>query len=119
VVVGAGYLVINTLIGNVLEPRMMGRKLGLSGLVVFLSLVFWGFVWGPVGMFLSVPLTMLVKILLEQSDDLRWIAIMLGPGGEDLRRPDPPRDLSFESQSIDLGDLDLTAADVDASQDTE
>ena len=71
---------INLVVGNVMEPRMMGRRVGLSALVVFLSLVFWGWVWGPVGMVLSVPLTMLVKILLEGSEDLRWIAVLLGTG---------------------------------------
>ena len=79
--VAIGYVVINTVIGNVLEPRMMGRRLGLSSLVVWLSLVFWGWVWGPIGMLLSVPLTMIVKILLEHSDDLRWVAVLLGPAG--------------------------------------
>jgi predicted PurR-regulated permease PerM len=77
-----GYLVINVLIGSVLEPRLMGRRLGLSPLVVFLSLVFWGWILGPAGMLLSVPLTMVLKILLEHSDDLRWIAVLLGPEGE-------------------------------------
>ena len=78
-VVAAVYGAINMSIGSVLEPRMMGERLGLSALVVFLSLVFWGFLLGPVGMFLSVPLTMLAKILLNNADDLRWLAIMLGP----------------------------------------
>jgi predicted PurR-regulated permease PerM len=72
------YVVANTVMGNVVEPQLMGRKLGLSPLVVFLSLVFWGWVWGPVGMLLSVPLTMIVKIMLEQSDDFRWVAVLLG-----------------------------------------
>lgn len=71
------YLVVNTVLGNVVEPAMMGRRLGLSTLVVFLSLVFWGWVWGPVGMLLSVPLTMVLKITLEHSDDLRWLAVLL------------------------------------------
>jgi AI-2 transport protein TqsA len=78
----AGYLTIEMVMGNVIEPRVMGKTLGLSSLVVFLSLVFWGWIWGPIGMFLSVPLTMVVKILLEHSDDLKWIGVMLGSGAE-------------------------------------
>ncbi len=79
VLVAAGYLIINLLMGSVVEPRFMGRGLGLSTLVVFLSLLFWGWVLGPVGMLLSVPLTITVKIALESSDDTRWMAILLGP----------------------------------------
>ena len=75
------YLAVNVTIGNLLEPQIMGRRMGLSPLVVFLSLVFWGFILGPVGMFLSVPVTMIVKILLEGTEDLRWLGVILGPGG--------------------------------------
>ncbi|PKM21784.1 MAG: hypothetical protein CVV10_07625 [Gammaproteobacteria bacterium HGW-Gammaproteobacteria-14] len=78
-VVAAGYIVINTVIGNFLEPRLMGRSLGLSTLVVLVSLVFWGWVLGPVGMVLSVPLTMILRIALDSHDETRWIAILLGP----------------------------------------
>ncbi len=75
----AGYLVVNIAVGSVIEPRIMGRGMGLSTLVVFLSLLFWGWVLGPVGMVLSVPLTMILKIALESRDDTRWFAVLLGP----------------------------------------
>ncbi|QIX97987.1 AI-2E family transporter [Cedecea sp. FDAARGOS_727] len=76
-IVVAGYLVINLVFGNILEPRMMGRGLGLSTLVVFLSLIFWGWLLGPVGMLLSVPLTIAVKIALEQTEGGKSIAVLL------------------------------------------
>jgi predicted PurR-regulated permease PerM len=78
--VGAGYGAINLVLGNLIEPKLMGDRLGLSTLVVFVSLIFWGWVWGPLGMLLSVPLTVMVKILLEHAGDLRPLAILLGPG---------------------------------------
>ena len=76
--VALGYLVVNMVIGNFIEPHLMGRRLGLSTLVVVLSLVFWGWVWGPIGMLLSVPLTMVVKIMLENTEEFRWVAVLLG-----------------------------------------
>jgi AI-2 transport protein TqsA len=71
------YLVVNITIGNLLEPRFMGHQLGLSPLVVILSMIFWGWVLGPIGMVLSVPLTTIGRIALAASEDTRWIAVML------------------------------------------
>jgi predicted PurR-regulated permease PerM len=83
-VVALGYFVINTIFGSILEPNLMGRRLGLSTLVVMLSLLFWGWTWGPLGALLSVPLTMVVKIFLENTRDLAWIAVLLDKGAPEV-----------------------------------
>jgi len=92
-----GYLALNTIVGNVIEPRVMGKGLGLSPLIVLMSLVFWGWVLGPVGMLLSVPLTMMVKISLEVFPDTRWIGVMMGSGESSI-------DLATLPLSFRLGD---------------
>ena len=74
---------IGQLVGSVLEPLVMGRQLGLSPIVVLLSLLLWGWLWGPVGMLLSVPLTMVVRLLLLESKDGRALAILMGPRPRD------------------------------------
>ena len=71
------YVLINTLIGNVIEPKLMGRSLGLSPLIVLVSLLIWGYVFGPVGMVLSIPLTMIAKLALDASPSTRWAGIMM------------------------------------------
>lgn len=75
--VGLWYIVINTVVGNILEPRIMGKGLGLSALVIFLSMTFWGWVFGPTGMILSVPLTMATQFLFDQYRETKWIALLL------------------------------------------
>ena len=77
----AAYLVVNVLVGSIVEPRFMGRGPGLSALVVFLSLDFWGWVLDPIGVFASVPLTMMINIALDSRPDTHWIAVLLGPEG--------------------------------------
>jgi predicted PurR-regulated permease PerM len=75
----AGFLAVNFILGNVVEPRLMGRRLGLSTLVVFLSLVFWGSMLGLIGVVLCIPFTMTLKFACENNTSTRWIAVLLGP----------------------------------------
>lgn len=82
-IVPIGVIGINTFFGNIIEPKMMGKRLGLSTLVVFLSLLFWGWLLGTVGMLLSVPLTMSLKIALESSPNTIRYALLLGDVDED------------------------------------
>jgi predicted PurR-regulated permease PerM len=94
--VALGYLVVNTGIGSILEPRIMGRGLGISTLAVFLSLLFWSWVLGTVGAFLSVPLTMALMIALDASPQTRPIAILLGP---EVAPKTDPEESQFESNA--------------------
>ncbi|UQT46227.1 AI-2E family transporter [Akkermansia muciniphila] len=77
IIVAGGYLVINTALGNCLEPMLLGRQFGIVTSMVLLSVIFWGWVWGPIGMLLAVPITMLIKLGLESSKDLAWIAQLI------------------------------------------
>ena len=75
----AGYMVVNFILDGVISTRLMGQRLGLSTLVVFLSLIFWGSLLGAVGMVLCIPLTMTLKFACENNKGTRWIAVLLGP----------------------------------------
>ncbi len=86
----SGYLAVNFAIGNFLEPRVLGRALGISPLVVVTSVIGWGWLLGPVGAFLSVPLTMMVKVFLSHTEDLRWAAVLLEPVAPPDRATVPP-----------------------------
>lgn len=86
--VALGFFVINMVIGNVIEPRWTGHGVGLSPLVVFFCLIFWGWVLGPIGLILSVPLTVTLKIALESSPETEWLAVLLGPENIEPTKPD-------------------------------
>ncbi len=76
-VVAGGYLVINITIGNGIEPLFLGKQFGIATSVVLLSVLFWGWVWGSCGMLLAVPITVLIKLALENSRDLSWVASLI------------------------------------------
>jgi len=80
--VATGYTAINVFLGNFIEPMMMGSRFGISTLVIILSVLFWGWIWGPVGMLLAVPLTMMMKVALLNSEDFRWLAVAISKEDE-------------------------------------
>ncbi len=80
IALACGYMIINGFLGNFMEPALLGRRFGLSTVVVVVSVLFWGFIWGPVGMLLAVPLTMMVKVALDNSYELRWLGVAIGQG---------------------------------------
>ncbi|MBK1704354.1 AI-2E family transporter [Halochromatium glycolicum] len=96
-----GYLVINTAIGNIIEPRIMGKGLGISTLAVFLALLFWGWLFGGVGMFLAVPLTVTLVIALDASATTRPIAILLGPEVEKMPPPEQVNQSVLDAVALD------------------
>ena len=76
-IIVAGYLAINMALGNGIEPKLLGRQFGIATSVVLLSVIFWGWVWGPICMLMAVPITLLIKLGLECSHDLKWIAMLV------------------------------------------
>lgn len=83
IAVGCGYLVINGFLGNFMEPALLGRRFGLSTVVIVISVLFWGFIWGPIGMLLAVPLTMMTKVALDNTYELRWLGVAISQGKKD------------------------------------
>lgn len=75
--VAIGYILVNFSLDNFVQPTLLGNRFGISPLVVVLSVIFWGWLWGPVGMFLAVPLTMVFKVLLDNNEEFRWISIAM------------------------------------------
>ncbi len=75
----AGFMAVNFILDNIIETKLMGHRLGLSTLAVFLSLLLWGSLFGPMGMVLCIPLTMTLKFACENNKETAWIAVLLGP----------------------------------------
>ncbi len=107
--VGVGYASINVFLGNFLEPMLMGRRFGLSTLVVIVSVLFWGFVWGAVGMFLAVPLTMVLKVMLNNSDELRWMSVAITKEKRhSILTPEDEEDLDLSDDALLPDEINLT-----------
>ena len=92
--IAVGYIAINFVIGNFIEPTLMGHRFGVSSLVIFLSVWFWGWMWGPVGAFLAVPLTIVIKVALDNSVEFHWIGVAMSKKkvkkGEVVLETSPP-----------------------------
>jgi len=119
IIVGAGYILINFFVGNFVEPSMMGRRFGLSTLVVIVSVLFWGWLWGPAGMLLAVPMTMIVKVTLDHSYEFHWLAVAITP--EKTPKPSKvakPKNCGNEEEQsiIDEGIESLNIASTDINQ---
>ncbi len=84
IIVAMTYMMVNVFLGSFVEPKILGRELDLSPLVIIVSVVIWGSLWGVVGAFLAVPLTATLQIVMASSEHTRPIAILLSSG--------PPRD---------------------------
>jgi AI-2 transport protein TqsA len=109
VLVAGGYLLINNFLGNFVEPMLVGRRFGISTLVVVVSVVFWGWLWGPLGMLLAVPLTMVLKVMLESSDEFRWIGVAIsaeqpaGSAEKKLLEVTPPSKTEPPETQVEVG----------------
>jgi predicted PurR-regulated permease PerM len=102
--VAIGYGGINFCLDNFVQPTLLGRRFGISSLVIILSVIFWGWLWGPLGMFLAVPLTMVFKVLLDNSEEFRWISIAMAK--KKIRKGEvevPGYDLMVEGEILGSG----------------
>lgn len=108
--VACGYLVINGFLGNFIEPALLGRRFGLSTVVVVISVLFWGYVWGPLGMLLAVPLTMMVKVAMDNSYELRWLGVAMGHGKTENHEQE--RRIISESAKAQKAEAKANKADV-------
>ena len=68
---------IQMVVGNIIDPKVIGRSLNLSPIVVLFSLMFWGWLWGLIGMFLSVPIAVMIKIIFENIKQLRFASVLM------------------------------------------
>lgn len=102
--VALGYCVINVAFDSFLQPTLLGRRFGMSTLVIVLSVVFWGWLWGPVGMFLAVPLTMVFKVLLDNSVEFRWLSVAMS------KKKVKGTEVQLADYDLDIEDADLIGA---------
>jgi len=100
--VAIGYGLVNFGLDNFVQPQLLGNRFGISALVVVLSVIFWGWLWGPLGMFLAVPLTMVIKVLLDNNEEFRWISIAMAQ--KKIRRGE------VEVVGYDIADEELLGA---------
>lgn len=108
--VGAAYLVLNLVVGNLIEPRMLGSRLGMSPFVVLVGMLFWGWLWGPAGALLSVPILAATKIVLENIPELAWISALVELDTKQ-RKGVVKRNAARERMGIGLGAQERPARD--------
>ncbi|MBL9144035.1 MAG: AI-2E family transporter [Verrucomicrobiaceae bacterium] len=102
--VALGFVIINVSFDSFLQPMLLGRRFGISTLVIVLSVVFWGWLWGPVGMFLAVPLTMVFKVLLDNSAEFRWLSVAMS------KKKVVGTEVQLADYDLDIEDADLIGA---------
>jgi AI-2 transport protein TqsA len=99
-IVVVAYIVINFVVDSVVKPRFIQKSLGISYAVAFLFLILWGWVLGPIGAILAVPMAMIVKAILESRKETRWLAYLMGDGSEPFK---------LETEHVpDVAEVDVT-----------